>query len=98
MVASQSSSFGTFLDTYDRLTSAKKQAPGDATASLLKRLVERKEITLADLVSSSGIDVGDLDNAIAKLQKLDAITLTGTGLQQRIEVTPKANDLLELFK
>jgi hypothetical protein len=97
-MAIQSSAFGTFLDTYDRLTSTKKQAPGDAAASILKRLIERQGMSLADLVSTSGIDVGDLESAIVKLEKLDAIKLTGSGLQQRIEVTPKANELLDLFK
>ncbi|HXA17983.1 MAG TPA: hypothetical protein VN380_13375 [Thermoanaerobaculia bacterium] len=97
-MTSQSSTFGTFLDTYDRLTSQKKQTPGDATASLLKRLVERQEISLSELVTSSGIDVQDLDSAIAKLVKLGAIELSGSGLQQKVRVTSKAADLLDLFK
>jgi hypothetical protein len=97
-MASQSSTFGTFLDNYDRLTSQKTQTPGDATATLLRRLVDRQEISLADLVASSGIPVHDLDTAIAKLVELDAIKLTGFGLKQTIEVTPKAAKLLDLFK
>jgi predicted MarR family transcription regulator len=97
-MASQSSSFGAYLDTYDRLTSVKKQAPGDAAASLLKRVMDRQEISLADLVSTSGMDVHDLDVAIAKLVKLDAVELTGSGLQQKLRVTPKAADILDLFR
>jgi hypothetical protein len=96
-MASQSSTFGTFLDTYDRLT-ANNQSPRDATARLLEILNARQAITLGELVSTSGIDVRDLDSAIKKLLALDAIELTGSGLDQSLKVTPKAGQLLDLFK
>ena len=96
-MASQSSTFGTFLDTYDRLTASKGQTPRDATARVLEILVSRQTITLADLVSTSGIDVRDLDSAIKKLLNLDAIVVEGSGLDQRLKVTAKAPALLDLF-
>jgi predicted transcriptional regulator len=96
MAGGKDSSFSTFFDTYERLS--KKPSQQDVSAGIVRMLNERESMPLSDLVKVFSNNVDDLDIALAKLTKLDAIEVTGTGLSQKVTITPRGRDLLDLFK
>ncbi len=94
-----STSFGTFLETYDALTSKpeKSQQPRDTTAAIIKTLATKGPMPLTELIERQGISPAELEGPIAKLHKLEAINLEGFGLTQIVTLTDKGRELLGLF-
>ncbi|HYK05732.1 MAG TPA: hypothetical protein VE974_28545 [Thermoanaerobaculia bacterium] len=90
--------YGTFLDTYNRLTSPSPETPRDSAVVVCDILVEHGKMKLADLIDTTHINTTVLFPTLEKLQKLDAIDVTGTGFDQEVEITPKGLNLIGLFK
>ncbi|HSI71537.1 MAG TPA: hypothetical protein VK934_00040 [Fimbriimonas sp.] len=88
-----------YIKTWKELQERDTSKAGDPTngSTILRALTSRRKALVFDLVKELDINVADFGSTLKTLENSKAIVLSGSGLDQVVEITPLGQELASLI-